>query len=134
MATKYAGRNGLVYCDPTGAGSAMVLVGALRAFTLDLSTDKIDVTEFGATNKTAVLGFPAARGTIEGFWASDDTTLRQAAASVDGTNIALYPTSSIMTKYFGGPAWVDMSLREAVDAALPLTGNWEARGNMSNAL
>jgi hypothetical protein len=133
MATKYAGRNGLVYMSTTGSGSP-VLVGGMRAFTLDLTTDKIDVTEFGATNKTTVLGFPAARGTIEGFWASDDSTLRTAASSPDGTNIALYPTSAIMTKYFGGPAWVDMSLREAVDAAVTMTGNWEARGNMLNQL
>ena len=133
MATKYAGKNGLVYMSTSGTGSP-VLVGGMRAFTLDLTTDKIDVTEFGATNKTAVLGFPAARGTIEGFWASDDTTLRQAAGSLDGTNLALYPTSAIMSKYFGGPAWVDQSLREAVDQAVTMTGNWEARGNMINQL
>jgi hypothetical protein len=133
MATKYAGKNGLVYMSIDGV-SPPILVGGMRAFTLDLSTEKIDVTEFGATNKTAVLCFPAARGTIEGFWASDDTTLRQAAQSAAGTIIALYPTSTLMAKFFGGPAWVDMSLREAVDAAVTLTGNWEARGNMVNNL
>jgi len=117
----------------SGTGS-VVLVGGMRAFTLDLTTDKIDVTEFGATNKTAVLGFPAARGTIEGFWATDDSTLRSASSSADGTNIALYPSSSAMTRYFGGPAWVDFGLRTAVDAAVTLTGNWEARGNMLNQL
>ena len=133
MATKYAGRNGLVYMSTTGTGTP-VLVGGLRAFTLDLTTDKIDVTEFGATNKSAVLGFPAARGTIEGFWATDDSTLRTASASLDGTNLALYPSSSAMVRYFGGPAWVDFGLREAVDAAVTITGNWEARGNMINQL
>ena len=133
MATKYAGKSGLVYMSTSGTGS-VVLVGGMRAFTLDLTTDKIDVTEFGATNKTAVLGFPAARGTIEGFWATDDSTLRSASSSADGTNIALYPSSSAMTRYFGGPAWVDFGLRTAVDAAVTLTGNWEARGNMLNQL
>ena len=133
MATKYAGKTGLVYISTSGTG-APALVGGLRAFTLDLTTDKIDVTEFGATNKTAVLGFPAARGTFEGFWASDDTTLRQASQSPDGCNFAVYPTSNAMSKYFGGPAWVDFGLRQAVDAAVTLTGNWEARGNMINQL
>ena len=133
MATKYAGKSGLVYMSTSGTGS-VVLVGGMRAFTLDLTTDKLDVTEFGATNKTAVLGFPAARGTIEGFWATDDSTLRSASSSADGTNIALYPSSSAMTRYFGGPAWVDFGLRTAVDAAVTLTGNWEARGNMLNQL
>jgi hypothetical protein len=133
MATKYAGKQGLVYASIDGV-AAPILVGACREFTIDLTTDKIDVTEFGAVNKTAVLGFPAARGTIAGFWASDDTTLRQAAGSVGGTIIALYPTSTLMTKFFGGPAWLDMSLREAVDTAVTTTFNWEARGSMVNNL
>jgi len=139
MATKYAGRNGLVYADPgaggnAGTGSAMVLVGALRAFTFDGSTDKIDVTEFGALNKTAVLGFPAARGTMEGFWASDDSTMRQCATNLNGCFIAVYPTQTQMTRYYAGPAWLDMSLRTAVDQAVTTTYNWEARGSMINVL
>jgi len=35
---------------------------------------------------------------------------------------------------FGGPAWVDMSLRTAVDQAVALTANWRSRGNMVNQL
>jgi hypothetical protein len=133
MAIKYAGKNGLVYMSVDGI-SAPVLVGGCRAFTLDMTTDKIDVTEFGQTNKTAVLGFPAARGTIDGFWAADDTTIRTAAQSLNGTNLALYPTSAIMTRYFGGPAWVDYSMRTDVNQAVTMTGNWEARGSMINTL
>ncbi len=133
MAVKYHGKGGLVYMSTTGTGSP-VLVGGMRAFTLDNTADNVDTTEFGATNRTSVLGFPGANGTIEGFWASDDTTLRQAAQSTDGTILALYPSANTMTKYFGGPAWVDYSLRTAVDAAVTLTGNWRARGNMVNTL
>jgi hypothetical protein len=133
MAIKYAGANGLVYLSTTGTGTP-ALVGAMRAFTIDNSTDEIDTTEFGATNRTSVQGFPTSRGTLEGFWASDDTTLRQAATSVDGTNMAVYPSRNAMSKYFGGPAWVDMSLNSAVDAAVTVTGNWRARGTMVNAL
>ena len=133
MATKYHGKTGLVYMSTSGAG-APVLVGAIRAFTIDNTVDDVDTTEFGATNRTSVIGFPNSRGTLEGFWASDDTTLRQAATSPDGTNIAIYPSSNAMTKCFGGPAWVDMSMRSAVDAAVTTTGNWRARGNMVNQL
>jgi hypothetical protein len=133
MAIKYAGTQGLVYLSTSGSSSP-VLVGGMRAFTIDNSTDEIDTTEFGATNRTSVQGFPTSRGTLEGFWATDDTTLRQAATSPDGTNMAVYPSRNAMTKYFGGPSWVDMSLNSAVDAAVTLTGNWRARGNMINAL
>jgi hypothetical protein len=133
LAIKYAGKSGLVYMSTTGAGSP-VLVGGMRAFTIDNSTTDIDTTEFGAVNRTSVQGFPAANGTIEGFWASDDTTLRTASQSSDGTNLALYPSSNAMGKYFGGPAWVDMNVRTAVDQAVGLTANWRSRGNMVNQL
>ena len=133
MAVKYSGANGLIYMSSTGTG-APVLAGGFRAFTLDNSRDDIDTTEFGASNKTSVLGFPSSNGTVEGFWASDDTTLRAASDSPDGTNIALYPSRNAMNKYFGGPAWVDFSLSSAVDQAVTIRGNWRSRGNMINQL
>lgn len=133
MAIKYAGKDGLVYLS-IDAASAPILVGGVRAFTLDNSTEEIDTTEFGASNRTSVQGFPSSRGTFEGFWATDDTTLRSAANSPSGTNFAVYPSRNAMTRYFGGPAWVDMSLRTAVDAAVTTTGNWRSRGNMVNQL
>lgn len=133
MATKYSGAQGLIYLSSTGTGSP-VLAGGFRAFTIDNSREDIDTTEFGASNKTSVLGFPQSRGTFEGFWASDDTTLRDAANSSDGTNFAVYPSRFAMSKYFGGPAWVDYSLRTAVDQAVTVTGNWRSRGNMVNQL
>jgi hypothetical protein len=133
MAIKYAGKSGLVYMSTTGTGSP-VLVGGMRAFTIDNTADDIDTTEFGATNRTSVQGFPTSNGTIEGFWATDDTTLRTAANSTDGTNLALYPSRDAMSKYFGGPAWVDMSVRTAVDQAVQLTANWRSRGTMVNQL
>jgi hypothetical protein len=133
MAVKYSGANGLIYLSSSGSASP-VLAGGFRAFSLDNSRDDIDTTEFGAANKTSVLGFPSSRGTFEGFWATDDTTLRDAANSPDGTNIAVYPSRFAMSRYFGGPAWVDYSLRTAVDQAVTITGNWRSRGNMVNSL
>ena len=133
MAVKYAGKTSIVYVSTTGTGSP-VLVGALREFTIDNSTTDIDTTEFGATNKTSVQGFPASNGTFTGFWASDDTTMRQASQSVDGCVLAIYPSRNAMSKYLGGPAWVDMSLRSAVDGAVGTTYNWRANGVIINQL
>lgn len=132
-ATKWAGKDGLIYMSASGTG-APVLAAGFRAFTIDNSRDDIDTTEFGATNKTSVLGFPSSSGTFEGFWASDDTTMRDAANSIDGTNIAVYPSRANMTKYFGGPAWIDYSLSTAVDQAVTIRGQWRSRGNMVNQL
>jgi hypothetical protein len=133
MAVKYAGKNGLVYIATTGSGSP-ALAGGFRAFTMDGSTEKIDVTSFGAVNRESVQGFPAYRGTLEGFWMSDDTTLRTASLSTDGTIVYLYPSSAAMSKYVGGPAWIDMSVRSAVDQAVGTSANFEARGPWTNAL
>lgn len=133
MAIKYAAKKGVVYMSTSGTTSA-VAVGGFREYTLDQSTDKIDVTSFGDTNKTSVISFPALRGTLGGFWLSDDTTVRQAAASADGTHLYIYPSSDAPSKYAGGPAWVDKSLRGAVDGAVGLTVNFEAKGTWSDAL
>ena len=43
MATKYAGKTGLVYMSTTGTGTP-VLVGGMREFTIDNSTEDIDTT------------------------------------------------------------------------------------------
>lgn len=131
--TKYPGRNGVVYMSVSGTTSA-INVGGFRAFTLDGTQDDIDTTEFGASNRTSVLGFPNYRGTLEGFWASDDSTLRSASQASDGTNIYIYPSSNAPSRYIGGPAWVDMSLRSAVDQAVGVTANFRARGTWVNQL
>lgn len=133
MATKYHGKKGVVYASISGSAAA-TLVGSLRAFTLDLSTDLVEVTEFGQGNKTFVQGFPAYTGTIEGFWASDVTIMQQAANSVDGTNLYLYPTSDAVSKWIGGPGWINLNLRSAIDAAVALNGNFSARGAWINNL
>ena len=133
MSTKYHGKSGLVYLSTTGS-SAASLVGGLRGFTLDGSTDTVDVTEFGATNRTYVIGFPNFTGTLDGFWASDDSTVRSAAGSADGCNIYLYPSSNAMSRYVGGPAFLNYSIRTAVDQSVAITANFSARGNWVNAL
>lgn len=133
MPIKYHAKKGVIYLSPSGSAAA-VPVGGFRGYTLDGSTDKVDVTEFGATGKTSVSGFPANKGTLTGFWLSDDTTVRQASQSADGTNIYIYPSSDAPSKYLGGPSWLDMSLAGDVNSAVGLTANWEARGNMSNVL
>jgi hypothetical protein len=133
MAVKYHAKKGVVYMSTSGS-TAAVPVGGMRAYTFDGSTEDVDTTEFGATTRTSVIGFPAGRGTLEGFWSSDDTTLRQAANSADGTNLYIYPSSDAPTKYFAAQAWVDMSIRGAVDSAVTTSANWRARGTVTNLL
>jgi len=136
MAVKYHGKRGVVYVSPDGTTAASNAAG-LRAFTLDLTTDLVDVTEFLAGNKTFVPGFPNYTGTIEGFYATDVTVVSAAATATvngTGTNIYLYPSADAVSKYIGGPAWLSLQLRSAVDAAVTQNANFSARGTWVNAL
>ena len=49
-------------------------VGALNAWTLDMTRDKVDVTCFGDTTKQYVVGLPDTKGTFGGWW--DEATRR----------------------------------------------------------
>lgn len=133
MSVKYHGKKGLVYLSASGTTAASS-VGGMRGFTLDLSRDSVDVTEFGDTNRTYVVGFPAFQGTLDGFFATDVTLLTSAQNSADGTNIYLYPTSDAITKWAGGPAFLDSSIRTAVDQAVAVSANFRARGAWTNNL
>lgn len=133
MAVKYHGKKGVVYASVSGS-TAAALVGGLRGFTLDASTDTVEVTEFGQGNKTFVQGFPNFTGTLDGFWASDETIIAAASLSADGTNLYLYPSSDAPSKYAGGPAWLNYSIRSATDQAVAKTGNFSARGAWVNLL
>lgn len=130
---KYHGKTGVVYASTTGSGTA-INVGNMSGFSLDASTDTVDVTAFGDTNKTYVIGLANFAGTIEGFWADDDTTLKTASLSSDGTKLYLYPSSNAVTKYVYGPAFISFQLRTGVAQAVTMSVNFTARGSWGNNL
>ncbi len=51
----YPGRKGVIYLSTSGSGSASAVLH-LNKWSVDSSTDKIDVTSFGDTNKTSTGG------------------------------------------------------------------------------
>lgn len=124
----YAGRKGVVYLSTTGSGAATNVI-KLNAWTVNKTTDKIEVTAFGDANKTYVQGLPDLQGTFSGFWDDTESKPFTAAASSDGCKLYLYPSSDITTKYFYGPAWLDVSMDTGVSAAVTITGNFAANGS-----
>lgn len=112
----------------TGSGAA-VPVASLNAWSIDYSTDRIEVTSFGDLNKTYVQGLPDVSGDLGGFWDDTDSTLYTAAASADGVKLYLYPSADAPTKYFYGPAWVDFSLTTGVGDAVAVSGSFGANGS-----
>ena len=76
----YHGRDGAIYISTTAAGTASNLL-TMTAWTMDRSTERVDVTNFDSTNQEELQGWPALRGTFEGYWNTDETKLFAGATS-----------------------------------------------------
>jgi hypothetical protein len=124
---RYHGKSGVVYLSTTGAGAATTTT-SLSGWTLDLSTDKVEVTAFGDLNKTYVQGLKDIKGTLTGFLDDTGLALFTGADSTDGVRMYLYPSSASPTVYWYGPAWLDASITVPVGGANTLSGNFVALG------
>lgn len=124
---RYHGKSAVIYMSTTGAGTATTTV-SLSGWTLDLSTDKSEVTSFGDPNKTYVQGLKDVKGTVSGFLDDTGLSLFTAADSADGTKLYLYPSSNSPTVYWYGPAWLDASIAVPVSGPNTLSGNFVASG------
>jgi len=107
----------------TGVATSVI---KLNSWTLNLATDKFDVTSFGDSNKTYVQGLKDIQGTISGFWDDTETKPFAGASSTNGVKLYLYPDSVTPTKYAYGIAWLDASIETPVGGAVTLSANFAA--------
>lgn len=124
---RYHGRKGVVYMG-AAAGDVAGATVALNHWTLDMKSDRVDVTAFGDPNKVYVQGLPDISGEIGGFWDDTDDTLYEAARSEGGINLYLYPSADAPSKYFFGTAWVDFGIDTDVSGAVGVSGSFAAAG------
>lgn len=124
---RYHGKKGVLYLSTTGAGTASAVVG-ISSWSLDMSTDKVDVTALGDSNKTYVQGLKDLQGSFEGFWDDTESKPFTGADSASGVKLYLYPSSDAPTKYWYGPAWLDVSLDTGVTDAVGISGSFVANG------
>lgn len=125
---KYSGRRGKVLLSATGSGTATALLG-ISKWSLDLSQDTIETTEFGDTNKTYVPALRDLSGSMEGFWNDAETKLFSGAQSDTGTFVYLYPDfTNAPTKYAYGPAWLSVSMETDVGDAVKISADFAANG------
>jgi len=127
----YAGRKGVIYLSTTGSGTASQVLH-LNKWTLNRTTDKIEVTSFGDVNKTYVQGLPDIKGSASGFWDDTESKPFTGAASTDGVKLYLYPSSDATGKYWYGPAWMDLSMDEDVKGAVTINTSFAANGAWGN--
>lgn len=123
----YHGKSGRVYMSTTGAGTASPVL-SLNSWSADLSTDRVETTAFGDTNKTYVQGFQDSKISFEGFWNDADTTLFTAISSATGCKLYLYPSLNAASKYLYGPFWVDASINVGTGDAVKVSGSAAANG------
>lgn len=122
--SRYHGRKGSLMMSTSGAGAAVV-VASLSKWSLDLSTDMVEVTAFGDGNKQYVQGLKDIKGSFEGYFDDTDATVFAAQDSSTAPKLYLYPDrTNAPTKYWYGTAWVSSSIETAVDGAVKVSGSF----------
>jgi hypothetical protein len=121
------GKNGVLMVSTTAAGP-VTAVALITEWSIDRTSDKVETTALGDNNKTYVKGLDDVKGTFSGQWDSTDDTLFEAAESPNGVLIELYPdvANAFCLK---GPAWLDVSIKGGVSAAVTIDGNFSANGS-----
>lgn len=125
---RVAGRSGRIYISTTSGGNA-VPVAFLRSWSIDQSSDNIEVTAFGDTTKTYVKGLVDAQGQLAGFYDDAGSNTIYAAATAEAGSAKkfyLYPVVSDATKYWYGTAFFDVSTSAEVNGAVEFSASWVA--------
>lgn len=125
------GRNGALYAAISSGGTAQP-VAFLSAWTFASTSDRVDVTAFGDSNKTYVAGLPDASGSFEGFWDSDGVDLYTASQDGVARKFYLYPDrSNYPTDYWYGTAFFDFEAAGGVTDAVTVSGSWSAASTIA---
>lgn len=124
----YHGKKGRVMMSTTGSGAATTMI-KMTSWSLNMATDRVEVTSFGDTNKVYVQGLRDITGDLSGYFDDTSDQLYDASASADGVKLYLYPSEDVLTKYFYGPAWVDFNITTGVSEAVAISGSIAANGS-----
>jgi len=123
--TRLAGRAGRIYMALASGGTATP-VAFQASWSLNFTTNKIDVTAMGDATKVYVAGLPDASGQFAGWY--DDATVQTYTAATDGVARAfyLYPTTANNAQYFWGTVLPDMTIDSSVDGAIAVSASFAA--------
>lgn len=120
-----AGRNASIYMALASGGTAEPL--AFQAsWSINFTTNKIDVTAFGDSGKVTVAGLPEQTGQFAGFY--DDASVQTYTAATDGLarKFYLYPNTLTNTQYWFGTINPDFTANTTVDGAIEVSASWSA--------
>jgi hypothetical protein len=112
-----------------------VVVGSVRAWTLQSQPQLDDVTSFADTNLTYVQGFQDVRGTIDVAWDDAEGSLSAQINSVTPVTLDLLPAASVGGKHATGLAFIGLQNFQARStAAVNGTYSYAAAGPWTVAL
>lgn len=124
---RIAGRRGRLYVGIASDTAAAEPLPFIAQWSIEFSTDNIEVTAMGDTNKVYVAGLPDASGSFSGFY--DDATASTYTAAADGLarRFYLYPTTpSVAGPYFFGTGLFDFKVESDVNDSVKTSGDWSA--------
>lgn len=126
-----AGRNAGIYVALTTSGAATPLTFQNK-WSLNMETEKIDVTAFQDQTRAYVAGIADAQGDFSGWY--DDATAQTLTAALDGLSrrFYLYPdTVNAPGQYFFGTIFVDFSAEAEAQGAVQVSAKWVAATGIS---
>jgi hypothetical protein len=124
---RHHGNKGQILLATTRTGVPAATV-SLTSWSLDRSTDLVEVTAFADPNKIYVQGLADIKGTIGGWFDDTNDALFDASDSPDGCFLVLYPTTLYPTNYHYGPAWMSASIDVDSKGAISISGTFAAAG------
>lgn len=125
MATPITGRKGRFYADTSAnANGSAQPIANLNSWSVNATTDRTEVTSFGANSKSYVAGLRDGQGDFGGFWDTDGTLYN----TTDGNprKFYLYETTDITGNYWFGTATFDITTNGTVGGAVEVSGSWAA--------
>jgi hypothetical protein len=125
------GRNARLYVGIASGSAAPSPTLFHSSFDIQASTDQMEVTAWGDTGKTYLVGLPDAKGTYTGFYDVGGADLYTAALDGTARKFYFYPdTTGNVGVYFFGTAFFDQSIQFSVSDASKVTGNWTAASSI----
>lgn len=131
---KYHGKGLRVQMATSSGGTATLLEG-VDTWSIDLSTDTVEVTAGGDSNKTYVQGLPSGEFSMGGVWTDTETKLVAGSTSTTGVKIYAYPDyAGAAGKYIAGMFWLSIAFQNGVSDAARWTATARPNGAITNNL
>lgn len=101
-------------------------IASMNSWTLNMARDKADVTAFQDPNKVYVQGLPDIKGTVGGWFDTDDVTIFDVALGDVAAFFELTPSTLFPTFLWKGLGWLDASIDVKATGAVSISGNFVA--------